>query len=52
MVKIIQEASVIKAAGNKPKEIREFIGNVNSGNSDVSIVYMKSPVGWEEQGVI
>ena len=45
---IIKEPKVIKACGNKPKVIEEFIGRVNSQTSDVSIARMKSPSGWEE----
>jgi mannose-6-phosphate isomerase-like protein (cupin superfamily) len=41
---------VIKAAGNKPKIIEEFIGRVNSRNNSVSIAKMKSPQGWIEPG--
>lgn len=39
--------TVIKAAGNKPKLIEEFVGRVNSGDSDVSVARMKSPGGAE-----
>ena len=46
----IKSASVIKSAGNKPKIIEEFIGRVNSNNTDISIAKMKSPAGWEEPG--
>ncbi len=52
MTKLIIEPSVIKAAGNIPKVIEEFIGKVNSGTSEVSIARMKSPAGWEEPGQI
>lgn len=44
----IKEPTIIKAAGNKPKTIQEFIGRVNSGNSNISIAKMKSPAGWVE----
>ncbi len=50
MTRLIPAPSIIKAAGNKPKEIREYIGRVNSGTSDLSIAHMKSPQGWEEPG--
>lgn len=50
MVKVIKEATIIKAAGNKPKVIEEFIGRVNSQTEGVSIARMKSPGGWEESG--
>ena len=44
----IKKPTVVKAAGNKPKQIEEFIGLVNSATSDLSIARMKSPAGWEE----
>ncbi len=47
---VIKEPTVIKACGNKPKVIEEFIGKVNSQTTDVSIARMKSPSGWEEPG--
>ena len=50
MVHVIKEPEVIKAAGNKPKVIEEFIGRVNSQTDNVSIARMKSPPGWEEPG--
>jgi len=50
MAKLIKTPSVIKAAGNKEKIIKEYIGNVNSATSEVSIALMKSPEGWEEPG--
>lgn len=42
--------SIIKAAGNKPKVIEEFIGRVNSDTEEISIARMKSPSGWVEPG--
>jgi mannose-6-phosphate isomerase-like protein (cupin superfamily) len=50
MAKLIEKPTEIKAAGNKTKMIREFIGNVNSKTSDISIAEMHSPQGWEEPG--
>lgn len=50
MAKKIERAIVIKAAGNKPKRIEEFIGRVNSKTGEVSIARMKSPGGWREPG--
>lgn len=50
MVNVIREPEVIKAAGNKPKVIEEFIGKVNSQTGDVSIARMKSPSGRAEPG--
>lgn len=46
----IKRPTVIKAAGNKPKIIEEFVGRVNSRTNAVSIARMKSPTGWAEPG--
>jgi mannose-6-phosphate isomerase-like protein (cupin superfamily) len=48
MPTFIKGPSIIKACGNKPKIIEEFIGRVNSNTEAVSIARMKSPPGWEE----
>ena len=40
----------VQAAGNKPKLIDEYIGQVNSGTSAVSVAHMRSPGGWVEPG--
>lgn len=50
MPTLISKPSVIKASGNKPKVIQEFIGRVNSGTEAVSVARMKSSVGWKEPG--
>jgi ethanolamine utilization protein EutQ (cupin superfamily) len=50
MAKLIEKPSVIKAAGNKEKIIREFVGAVNTGDTGVSIAHMNSPQGWDEPG--
>jgi mannose-6-phosphate isomerase-like protein (cupin superfamily) len=50
MPKLINAPSVIRAAGNKPKQIEEFAGRVNSGHSGVSVARMVSPEGWREPG--
>jgi mannose-6-phosphate isomerase-like protein (cupin superfamily) len=50
MPTIILNPTIIEAAGNKPKIIREFIGRVNSSTQKVSIAKMTSPAGWEESG--
>jgi mannose-6-phosphate isomerase-like protein (cupin superfamily) len=47
---LIKAPTVIAASGNKPKEIREYIGRVNSKTDAVSIARMKSPAGWIEPG--
>jgi len=46
----IQKATVVQAAGNKPKLIEEFVGRVNSGTAAVSVARMRSPGGWVEPG--
>ena len=50
MIKKIEKPTIIQAAGNKPKEIREYIGRVNSGTDKVSVAHMISPEGWQEPG--
>ncbi|MFQ5995010.1 MAG: cupin domain-containing protein [Acidiferrobacterales bacterium] len=50
MPTIVKEPSTIRAAGNKPKVIEEFIGRVNSKTRAVSIARMRSPSGWIEPG--
>jgi len=50
MPRIIESPSIIEAAGNKPKRIEEFVGRVNSNQSEVSVARMVSPIGWVEPG--
>ena len=50
MPKLIENPTIVKAAGNKPKQIEEFVGRVNSGNEHISVARMKSPEGWQEPG--
>src|SRR5688500_16494579 len=50
MVKHIAAPGIIKAAGNKPKIIEEYVGRVNSKTAEVSVARMKSPQGWVEPG--
>ena len=50
MPTLISAATVIQAAGNKPKRIEEYAGRVNSGHSSVSVARMQSPEGWIEPG--
>ena len=49
-MKYIKEPTEIEAGGSGPKVIQEFIGQINSGNTDVSIARMKTTRGWEEPG--
>ena len=48
MARLISNPTRVKAAGNKPKVIEEFIGRVNSATMGVSIARMRSPAGWVE----
>ena len=50
MATYIKKPMQIKACGNKPKIILEYIGRVNSKSSDLSVAHMKSPMGWVEPG--
>jgi mannose-6-phosphate isomerase-like protein (cupin superfamily) len=50
MPRLIEQPTVIQAAGNKPKRIEEFAGLINSGHRAVSVARMVSPSGWEEPG--
>ena len=49
-MKHIKEPTEIEAVGSGPKVIQEFIGQMNTGNTDVSIARMKTTRGWEEPG--
>jgi mannose-6-phosphate isomerase-like protein (cupin superfamily) len=44
----IEAPTRITPAGNKPKQIDEYIGRVNSGTQTVSVAHMRSPGGWTE----
>ena len=50
MIKLITCPTEIKAEGNKPKIIEEFVGRINSVTNQLSIARMKSPSGWCEPG--
>ncbi len=50
MATLIESPSIVEAAGNKPKRIEEFVGQVNSGTEGVSVARMCSPEGWVEPG--
>ena len=50
MATLIAKPTIVQAAGNKPKIIEEYIGQVNSKTSEVSVARMKSPSGWLEPG--
>jgi len=48
--RLIAKPTVVAAAGNKPKQIQEFAGRINSAHSAVSVARMISPEGWQEPG--
>ncbi|MHC4218770.1 MAG: cupin domain-containing protein [Planctomycetota bacterium] len=50
MPRLIDQPTIVQAAGNKPKQIEEYAGRVNSGHEAVSIARMISPEGWQEPG--
>ncbi|MEX2309787.1 MAG: hypothetical protein WD738_19595 [Pirellulales bacterium] len=50
MPTLIAQPTRTTAAGNKPKQIEEFLGRVNSRDDRVSVARMKSPSGWVEPG--
>src|SRR5437667_9314781 len=50
MPQLISRPAFIQAAGNKPKQIEEFVGLVNTGHGTVSVARMVAPGGWEEPG--
>jgi ethanolamine utilization protein EutQ (cupin superfamily) len=50
MPTLIETPTRVTAAGNKPKLIDEYVGQVNSDDARLSIAVMNSPSGWEEPG--
>ncbi|KQM06462.1 mannose-6-phosphate isomerase [Frankia sp. CpI1-P] len=50
MPTFIESPTVVEAAGNLPKIIREYVGGVNTGTRSLSIAHMSSPGGWAEPG--
>ncbi len=48
MPKLIEKPTVIPVPGNK--QIHEYVGRVNTGDSAISVAHMKSPAGWSEPG--
>jgi len=50
MPRFIEIPTVVQAAGNKPKQIEEFVGRVNTDDKTISIARMVSPGGWVEPG--
>jgi mannose-6-phosphate isomerase-like protein (cupin superfamily) len=50
MPRLIETPTIIKATGNKPKRIEEYVGRVNSSHTQLSVARMVSPAGWIEPG--
>ena len=50
MPRLVEQPTVVSAAGTKPKQILEFVGRVNTGHEGVSVARMVSPEGWQEPG--
>jgi len=48
MPELIDSVSLVEAAGTPPKQIREVVGRVNTGERRLSIAHMTSPPGWAE----
>ncbi len=47
---LLSQATRVAAHGNQPKQIEEYIGRLNSGDTRLSIAHMHSPPGWAEPG--
>ncbi len=47
---LVPQPAYVKAAGNKPKVIEEFVGRIRTGTQQVSVARMRSPGGWVEPG--
>ena len=50
MPTLIPSPTRIEAAGNKPKLIDEYVGQVTTKTPGVSVAHMRSPGGWAEPG--
>jgi mannose-6-phosphate isomerase-like protein (cupin superfamily) len=50
MPQLIERPTLVQSAGNKPKQIEEYVGRVNSDHHNVSVARMLSPSGWQEPG--
>ena len=50
MPRLVKKPKRIRAAGTKPKCIREFVGRASTGTAALSVARMRSPAGWEEPG--
>jgi quercetin dioxygenase-like cupin family protein len=50
MIRLVKRPTIVAAAGDKPKQIEEFVGRVNTGDARLSVARMRSPAGWREPG--
>ena len=50
MPELIREPTRVAAAGEPPKLIDEYVGQLNTGQAALSIAHMRSPSGWAEPG--
>lgn len=50
MPKLIVGPKLIDCVGSPPKQIREYVGRVNTASAHVSVARMSSPPGWSEPG--
>ncbi len=50
MPKHIENPTRVQSAGNMPKIIDEYIGQLNTKESRLSVAHMRSPAGWVEPG--
>jgi len=46
----IEKPTIVKAHGDIPKIIKEFVGRANTDDKNISIAKMESPFGWSEPG--
>jgi mannose-6-phosphate isomerase-like protein (cupin superfamily) len=50
MPTLIPSPTRVEAAGNIPKRIDEYVGQLNTGTTELSVAHMRSPAGWAEPG--
>ena len=50
MPTLIERPARVQAAGNLPKIIDEYVGQLNTRQAGISVAHMRSPAGWEEPG--
>jgi mannose-6-phosphate isomerase-like protein (cupin superfamily) len=50
MPRLIEQPTIVQAAGTLPKRIEEYAGRLNTGHPGVSVARMLSPRGWVEPG--